>query len=243
VLPSRTLEEKVTMPRWIRASSPLLVLTAVLLIAPGRLPAEPWKIDAAHSAVEFSVRHMMVSNVKGRFSGLEGTIDFDGKDFSAARVQVAIPARTIDTANAKRDDHLRNPDFLDVAKFPDLTFRSTKVEPTGEKSFKIAGDRALHGVTKPVEIAAEYSGTIKDPAGKVRAGFSGSTKIDRKEFGITWNKTLDAGGVAVGDEVKISLEIEAVAGGPAPAPPQAASPAPPIDGSPATGSPPRPGDQ
>ncbi|MBI3890181.1 MAG: YceI family protein [Candidatus Wallbacteria bacterium] len=170
--------------------------------------AATWEIDAAHSTVAFSVRHMMISNVTGKFKDFSGTIDYDGKDASKATVEVNIFANSIDTGVEKRDGHLKSGDFFDAEKFPTMTFKSTKVEPTGEKTAKITGDFTLHGVTKPVTIEAEMLGAISDSKMGNRAGFSGHTTINRKEFGLAWNKVIEAGGVAVGEEVKVTLELE-----------------------------------
>ncbi|MBI2945879.1 MAG: polyisoprenoid-binding protein [Candidatus Wallbacteria bacterium] len=185
------------------------VALAVLFALPFAAQAATWEIDASHSSIEFSVRHLMISNVTGKFKDFAGTIDFDGKDASKATVEVTIQSASIDTGIEKRDEHLKNADFFDVAKHPTLTFKSTKVEPTGEKTAKITGDLTMHGVTKSVTLEAELLGTLNDPKLGSRAGFTGSTTVNRKDFGLTYNKVLEAGGVAVGEEVKVTLQIEA----------------------------------
>jgi polyisoprenoid-binding protein YceI len=168
-----------------------------------------WKIDTAHSAAQFSVRHMMVSNVRGQFNTTTGSVTWDGKDLSSAVVDVTIDATSIDTREPKRDAHLKSPDFFDVAKYPTLTFKSTKVEPSGQGRLRITGNLTIHGVTRSVVL--EVTGptpVIKDPYGMLRAGASATTTINRKDFGLLWNANLDAGGVVVGDEVSITIDLE-----------------------------------
>lgn len=170
--------------------------------------ASNWVIDAAHSEIGFSVRHLMVSNVKGKFTKFEGTINLDDKDITKSVVEVSIDANSVDTGLKDRDDHLKSPDFFDTAKNPKLTFKSTKVEKAG-KGLKVTGDLSLHGVTKSVVLnVEEVTGDVKDPWGNVKRGATASTVINRKDFGLNWNKALETGGVVVGEEVKISLELE-----------------------------------
>jgi polyisoprenoid-binding protein YceI len=171
---------------------------------------QAWKIDASHSGVHFSVRHMVVSKVRGRFSRLEGDIAFDESNLEASKVNVTIDAASIDTNEPKRDDHLRGPDFFDAAKFPKLTFVSTKIEKAYH-GYRVYGELSMHGITRPVVLDAEYLGAAKDPWGNRKAGFSGKTQVDRKDFGLNWNQLLEAGGVLVGEKVDIELEVEAVA--------------------------------
>jgi polyisoprenoid-binding protein YceI len=153
---------------------------------------------------------MMVSTVKGHFNVLSGTLNIDEANPANSWVEAEIDAASIDTRDTNRDNHLRAADFLDVEKFPKITFKSTKVEPAGDNEYNIIGDLTLHGVTKPVVLKTEYSGTIKDPYGLKRAGFEAHTKISRKEFGIAMNPLLETGGAVIGDEVKIDLDLEAV---------------------------------
>jgi polyisoprenoid-binding protein YceI len=169
-----------------------------------------WNIDASHSRVGFAVKHMMVSTVKGHFNVLSGTVNIDEANPANSWVEAEIDAASIDTRDANRDNHLRTADFLDVEKFPKITFKSTKVEPVGDNEYNVIGDLTLHGVTKSVVLKAEYSGTIKDPYGLNRAGFEARTKINRKDFGLAFNALLETGGALVGDEVKIDLDLEAV---------------------------------
>jgi polyisoprenoid-binding protein YceI len=168
-----------------------------------------WDIDVGHSAIHFWVRHLVISKVHGRFARWSGAIELDPQDLTRSSVEVKIDATSIDTQVADRDTHLRSPDFLDVAKYPELTFRSTKIEKAGG-GYRVLGDLTIHGVTKPVTLEAEFAGTAKDPWGNERAGFSAKTSLDRREFGLTWNAALEAGGVLVGEKVEISVELEAV---------------------------------
>jgi len=171
---------------------------------------ETWKIDPSHSAVGFSVRHMVVSKTRGRFTKWSGEIRFDPQNPAASSVEVTIDPASIDTADAQRDAHLRSPDFFDVEKYPVASFRSTKVEDRGGDRYHITGDLTVHGVTRPVVLDAVYEGSGKDPWGGERAGFIASTTIERKDFGLEWNKALDTGGVLVGEKVELSLEVEAI---------------------------------
>jgi polyisoprenoid-binding protein YceI len=169
-----------------------------------------WNIDPSHSAIAFAVRHMVVSKTRGRFTKWSGELRFDADDPRASSVQVAIDPASIDTADAQRDAHLRSADFLDVEKFPAASFHSTKVEEVESGVYRVTGDLTVHGVTRSVVLDIVYEGTGKDPWGGERAGFSGSTSIDRKDFGLRWNQALETGGVLVGDKVELLLEIEAV---------------------------------
>jgi polyisoprenoid-binding protein YceI len=166
-------------------------------------------IDKSHSEVVFQVRHL-VTRVRGRFTSFEGTIAFDQADPSRSTVDVTIQAASIDTAEPARDTHLRSADFFSAEEFPALTFRSTGITKTGQDSYDVAGDLTIHGVTRPVNLAASYLGAAKDPWGKDRIGFEAETKINRKDFGLNWNAALETGGFLVGDEVKISLQVQAI---------------------------------
>ncbi len=196
----------------LTTSRTTLALAAVgILIAATAARADTWNIDPVHTTVEFSVRHMMISNVKGQFEKLSGTITANGTDPNSVQVNVTIDAASINTRVDKRDAHLKSPAFLDVAKYPTITFKSTKIEPAGEGKWKMTGDLTIHGVTKSVVLDVDGpTAPIKDPYGKTRAGASATTKINRKDFGLTWNQPLETGGVLVGDEVAISIEVEAV---------------------------------
>lgn len=171
--------------------------------------ADEWTIDGKHSGAQFSVRHMMVSNVRGDFGGIAGKVDYDGKDLSKAKVEAVIDVATVNTREAGRDEHLRGADFFDVKKYPTMKFVSKKIEAADDGSFKMTGDLTLHGVTKAVTLDVEgLSKPITDTRGLTRMGTSATGKINRKDFGITYNSVLDGGGVAVGDDVRITLDIE-----------------------------------
>jgi polyisoprenoid-binding protein YceI len=172
-----------------------------------------WKIDAAHSHVEFAVRHLMISTVKGRFAGVDGTITLDEATPQAAEVNVRIEAASIDTREAQRDGHLRSADFFDVVTFPYITFTGKgPVAPDADQQFTLAGDLTIHGVTRPVVLDVTAQGRGTDPWGNERLGYSATTKIKRSDFGLTWNQALEAGGVLVGDDIKVSLELELIKG-------------------------------
>jgi polyisoprenoid-binding protein YceI len=168
-----------------------------------------WSFDNSHSSIGFSVRHLMISKVRGHFNQWGGTFDYDEADPTRAKLSVRIDAASIDTRDEKRDAHLRSPDFFDVEKFPALTFESTKVERDGD-DFVVTGHLSIHGVTRAVQLKVESLGQTKDPWGGQRAGFSASTSISRKDFGMSFNMALETGGVLVGDKVDIGIEIEAV---------------------------------
>jgi polyisoprenoid-binding protein YceI len=191
--------------------------------APAR--ASVWEIDSAHSSTEFSVKHMMVATVKGRFDKVAGTLNLDDKNPTKSTVELTIDANTIDTHEPKRDGHLKSPDFFDVAKFPTITFKSTKIEKAGKAKFKVTGDLTMHGVTKPVTLAVEGpTAPMKNLMGSTSSGATATGKINRKDWGLNWNKPLEAaGGVLVGDEVTINVDLELVSKPEAPA--AAAAPA------------------
>ena len=184
-----------------------VTLVAVLASA---LPASAtmWSLDTEHSTVGFSVRHMMVSDVKGAFDKYTGTVDLDDTDVTKSKVNIEVEVASINTKSAKRDEHLRGADFFDAVKFPKLTFKSTKIEKAGT-GFKVTGDLTLHHITKSVVLdVAALSDEFKDPWGGTHRGTSATTRISRKDFGLTWTKAIDKGGVVVGDEVLIELQIE-----------------------------------
>ncbi len=168
-----------------------------------------YQIDPAHSGVHFSVRHLMLSNVRGTFSGVKGTVIYDSADPSATQVDATIDAATISTGDPNRDGHLKSADFLDVEKYPAITFKSKRTEKTGDGEFKVTGDLTIHGTTREVILTVEdVSSESKDPWGGTRIGASAKTKINRQQFGITWNSPLETGGVVVGDEVKLEFELQ-----------------------------------
>ena len=169
-----------------------------------------WGLDKSHSTAEFSVRHLMISNVRGHFSELSGTLQYDPQHIENSAVSVAIQAGSIETRDEKRDAHLKSPDFFDTEKFPELSFYSTQWQHKNDDELLVKGDLTMHGVTREVVLTVERTPEQKDPWGGTRIGFAGRTKINRKDFGLTWNAALEAGGVVVGDEVAITLEAEFV---------------------------------
>jgi polyisoprenoid-binding protein YceI len=190
-----------------------LFLLTLLIMIPHFAMADNWKIDPAHTAVEFKVKHLMISWVKGVFTEIEGTAVIDEKALDKASVKVQIQTASIDTNNKKRDDHLRSPDFFDVAAYPAMTFVSKEAVIIDGKPAKVIGDLTIRDVTREVALEVEdFSQTIKDPWGNTRRGATLSTEINRKEYGLTWSKTLETGGFVVGDEVRITLEVELIKG-------------------------------
>jgi polyisoprenoid-binding protein YceI len=169
-----------------------------------------WQIDPGHALVEFAGKHMMFSTVKGRFRGVQGTIAWDEADTAGSRVVVEVDAASLVSGSDHRDDHLRSPDFLDVEKYPTIRFESTRVEPQGADRARITGNLTIRDVTRPVELEARLTGRGRSPWGQEVAGFAATTSIRRKEWGLTWNVALEAGGFLVGDRVEISLDVEAI---------------------------------
>jgi polyisoprenoid-binding protein YceI len=170
-----------------------------------------WNLDPVHSVAEFKVKHMMISNVKGQFTGLSGILTLDGEDISRSKIEASIDAASINTREAQRDAHLKSPDFFDVEKFPTLSFRSTQVRRNGDGELVVEGELTIHGVTRSVEFAVEGpTQPAKDPWGNTRVGLSAITRINRKDYGLTWNAALETGGILVGDEVTITLDIQFV---------------------------------
>ena len=170
--------------------------------------ATTWNIDSTHSSAQFKVKHMMISNVKGEFTAVTGTLNYDSENLANSSVEASIDAKTINTRDSQRDAHLKSPDFFDVEKYPVLGFKSTRV--TGKDGdLAVAGDLSIHGITRPVTFEVEGpSAPMKDPWGNTRVGLSATTRISRKDFGLTWNAALETGGILVGDEVTITLDIQ-----------------------------------
>jgi len=187
------------------------LLAALLALSPALALAATtgWNIDASHSQVGFAVKHLVISNVRGEFAKYAGRIALDDADVTRSTVEATIDVNSISTKNADRDAHLKSPDFFDAAKYPTMTFKSSKVEKAGQDKLRVTGDLTLHGVTKPVVLEVATTPEVKGMFGETRRGFAATTKISRKEFGLTWNKAVEAG-PAVGDEVAIALDLEVV---------------------------------
>jgi len=168
-----------------------------------------WNLDPAHSAAEFKVKHMMISNVRGGFRGLKGVLTLDDTNPTGSAVKATADVNTISTGDDQRDGHLKSADFFDAAQFPEIAFQSTEVKKTGEDEYKVTGELTIHGVTKQVTFAVDGPGAPgKDPWGNLRVGLSAMTKINRKDFGLTWNSALETGGVLVGEEVGLTLDVQ-----------------------------------
>jgi polyisoprenoid-binding protein YceI len=195
-------------------SKKLFAAAALATLAALPLRAESYKIDPSHSEVGFTIRHM-VSNVRGRFNDFAGTVDMDPKAPQKGSVEFTIKATSIDTGNADRDKHLRTADFFDVEKYPEITFKSDSVKAAGKNKYDVTGTLTMHGVSKKVTLPVTYLGEGKDPWGNTRAGFETDTKLDRKAYGIVWNKAIDNGGVLLGDDVNVSISLETVKAAPA----------------------------
>jgi polyisoprenoid-binding protein YceI len=169
-----------------------------------------WNIDAAHSGINFSIRHMLVAKVRGRFAQYTGTVQLDEDDFTRSTLEVAIDASSIDTGAPERDAHLRSADFFDVAAFPQLRYRSQRIEKLSADRYRVIGELTIRDVTREVPLEVEYGGRATDPWGNERAGFVARASLDRKDFGLGWNQVLEAGGVLVGDRVDIEIEVAVV---------------------------------
>lgn len=172
-----------------------------------------WEIDTAHSQAVFSVKHMMFSTVRGHFNVLSGQLHIDEQNPQNSWVEAQVDASSVDTRDEKRDGHLRSPDFFDVQDYPNITFKSTKIEHAGGNEYNVIGDLTMRGVTKPVTFKAEYGGQGKNPWGMQVAGLAAKTKINRKEWGLNWNQALEAGGVLVSEDVNIEIDLEALSKG------------------------------
>ncbi len=187
------------------------VLALAWFALPSLAHAASYEIDPVHSSAQFAVKHMMISTVRGEFTKLSGTAVIDDKDLAKANISATIEAGSISTRIDKRDEHLRSPDFLDSAKFSSITFKSTEVKKAGEGKYKVTGNLTLHGVSKSVVLDVEAPATeLKDPYGNVKRGAVATTTINRKDFGLTWNKALEAGGVMVGENIQITIDLQLV---------------------------------
>jgi polyisoprenoid-binding protein YceI len=169
-----------------------------------------WTVDPNHTQVEFSAKHMGIMTVKGHITGVQATIDFDEDDFTASSVAASIDPTTLTTNDERRDAHLKSPDFLNVEQFPTIAFTSNRIERAAHDRYTMSGELTIRGVTRPVNLDVVYSGQAKDPMGNMHAGFSAYTTINRKEWGLNWNVALETGGLLVGEDVKLALEVEAV---------------------------------
>lgn len=167
-----------------------------------------WAIDPTHSEIGFKVKHMMFTNVSGKFTQFDASIETDGDDFTNAKIHFTGQVESIDTGNKDRDGHLRSADFFDAAQFPEIKFEATSFTKKDEGQYQLVGDLTLHGTTKSVSLEAEYSGQMKDPWGNTKAGFTLNGKINRKDWGLNWNSALETGGVLVGEEVKLAIELQ-----------------------------------
>jgi polyisoprenoid-binding protein YceI len=188
----------------------MLVATALLCSAAQPSFAESWKLDSAHSSAQFSVKHMMISNVKGEFSNVTGTVEYDPSNVEKTKVDATIDTTTINTREANRDTHLKSADFFDVEKFPTMSFKSKRVADVAPGKFKLIGDLTLHGVTKEVTLDVDGPSKPIMLKGNAHMGAEATTTIDRKDFGIVWNKNMDGGGVVVGESIPITIDIEMV---------------------------------
>jgi polyisoprenoid-binding protein YceI len=188
----------------------VILAAVVALVSPAVADAtETYQVDADHANVAFQIRHFM-SQVSGGFNDFQGTIVIDREQPETSSVEFTIQASSIDTNNDKRDEHLRSPDFFDVANHPSITFKSTSVKKVGEDAYEVTGEFTMRGVTKSITLPVEVLGEMKDPWGNQRIGFETSTTIDRKDYGVSWNQTLDQGGLVLGDDVKVSIHLQAV---------------------------------
>jgi polyisoprenoid-binding protein YceI len=186
-------------------------LVLIVSTITGSAFAAQWNIDPNHSTATFAVKHMMVSTVHGSFSGVKGTVDYDPGNLAASKVTATIDATTIDTRNENRDKDLKSPNFFEVTKYPTISFVSKRIVPGSSGNFQLVGDMTMHGVTKEITFDVEGPASpVKDPKGNLHTGATATTKVNRKDFGLTWNKTLDGGGLMVGDDVDITVEVELV---------------------------------
>jgi polyisoprenoid-binding protein YceI len=194
----------------MRMLNPAAMAASALLASAALAAPVTYDIDSSHSSAQFSVRHLMISNVKGEFTKVSGSVVWDANNLAASKVDAVIDVNTINTREAKRDAHLKSADFFDAAKYPSLSFRSTEFRKTDGK-LQIRGDLTMHGVTRPVVLDVDGpTPEIKDPWGNARLGATASTKLNRKDWGLSWNQVLETGGLAVGEEITITLDLEAV---------------------------------
>ena len=188
-----------------------MTMMIAALVAAGTMQAATYEIDSAHSSAGFKVRHLMISNVRGQFTKVSGMAEFDAKNPAGSKVEATVDVSTIDTRVEARDKHLKSPDFFDVAKFPSITFKSKRFTAAGEGKYKVTGDLMMHGVTKEVVVElADVTSEVKGQRGETRIGGQASTKISRKDFGLSYGALMEGGGAVIGDEVEITLDLELV---------------------------------
>jgi polyisoprenoid-binding protein YceI len=188
----------------------ILFATAALLLGASSSFAADYKIDPDHSKIGFKVRHLGISWVPGIFSKVEGTFSYDQNNVAASKTEATVEVGSIDTQNKKRDDHLKGEEFFAADKFPAITFKSKEIKDVSGSKFTVVGDLSMHGITKPVELAGEFTGAAKDPWGNDRVAFTADTKLNRKDFGLQWSKVLETGALVVGEEVVVSIEVEGI---------------------------------
>lgn len=181
-----------------------------ILVFSSNLNAATYSVDPAHTVIQFSIKHLAIATVKGNFAEFDGEFTFDPENVAGASAKAVISTKSVDTSNKKRDDHLRNEDFFNVEKNPEIKFESKEIKNVEGSNFTVVGDLTINGVTKSIELEAEFNGVAKDPWGNERAGFTAESKLNRKDFGLTWNKALEAGGFLVGDDVKINIEVQGI---------------------------------
>lgn len=185
------------------------IMLAVAIMLPFSAMAATYTLDPAHTSIGFKVKHLMITNVKGVFEKFQGTVVIDDKDIAKSKINASVDIASINTNIAKRDDHLRSADFFDAAKYPKMTFESTKFERVGPDKLKVTGNLTIRGVTKPVVLSVEgLTGEMKTPQGEIKRGAAATAVINRQDFGVSWNKKLDAGGVVVADDVHINIDVE-----------------------------------
>lgn len=189
----------------------LAATIAAILAVSSPAATTTWQVDPAHTAAGFSVKHMMIATVRGQFKGVTGTVNWDDQDISNSIVDVTIDANTVDTGEPKRDADLKSANFFDVAHYPTITFKSTKIERISAAKMKVAGNLTIHGITKPVVLDVEGpSGAIKDPYGNTRVALNATTTVNRMDYGVKWNAKMDGGGIVVGDDVNINIDLEMI---------------------------------
>ena len=195
----------------MKSTASLIVALLTMALWSSASLASNYKLDGSHTEVGFSVKHLVISNVKGRFGKFDGGFTYDAATKALSNVDVKIEVSSVDTNDKKRDEHLTSPDFFDAAKFATMEFKADKVaNVVAGKTVKVPGSLTIHGVTKPVTLTVDFAGTVTDPYGKERVVFAATTKVNRNDFGVKWNKTMDKGGVVVGEEVTINIEAESV---------------------------------